>query len=72
MGIEVTVENHVPDGFCQAARPVKNIQSITFLRAECDGVQNGGNRIIRFQLPLVIVEMEYMGLLDASVNQPDF
>ena len=72
MGVEMAVKNHVSDGSRQAARAVENIQSVTFLRAERDGVQDRGNRILGFQLPLMVVEMEDMGLLDSSVDEPDF
>ena len=72
MRIEMAVENNVPDSFRQAARSVENVQGVTFLRAECDGIQNGGDRILGFQTPLMIVEVEHMGLLHAAVDEPYF
>ena len=62
MRVEVAVEDHVADRSCQAAGTMQNVKSITFLRAECDGIQNRRDRVLCFQTPLVIVKVEHMGL----------
>ena len=50
---------------------VENIQRIAFLRTDGDGINDRGIRIVALQAPLVVVEMEHMGLLDAAVDQTD-
>ena len=65
----MAVEDYIPDGSGQTTGSVQDIQSITFLWPQSDGVNNGRNRIFRLQPPLMVVEMEYMGLFDSAVNQ---
>lgn len=48
-----------------------NIQGIAFLGTDGYGIYNDGIGVIRLQPPLVIVQMEHMGLLYAAVYQPD-
>ena len=69
MWVKMAVENDIPDCSRQTACSVENIQRITFLRTERDGIQNRGNRILRLQPPLMIVEMENMGFLYSAVYQ---
>ena len=71
MRVEVAVEDHVADRSCQAAGTMQNVKSITFLRAECDGIQNRRDRVLCFQTPLVIVKVEHMGLFYSVMYQAD-
>lgn len=72
MRIQMAVENHVSDYTVPASCPIQNIQCITLLRAYGNRINDCRDRIIRFEPPLVIVNVEHMRLLDSSVDQADF
>lgn len=71
MGIEVAVEDRVADHAVETARAVQDIQRVAFLRADGDGIDDGRLGILRFQPPLMVVQMEHVGLLNAAVDEPD-
>lgn len=68
----MTVENDITDGSVQAACAVKDVEGEAFLRADGDGVNDGGVWIVALQAPLVVVQMEDMSFFDATVDQADF
>ena len=69
MRIQMTMKNYIADNSIAASGSIEDIQCITLLRAYGNGINYSGYRIFRLQSPLVIMEMEYMGLFDSAVNQ---
>ena len=66
------MENYIADRPVQASRSMKNIQRITFLWTQRNGINNRRVCVFSFQPPLMIVEMEDMGFFDSTVNQTYF
>ena len=67
----MAVEDRISDHPVEAARTLEDIQRIALLRADGDGIDNGRIGVIRFQPPLVAMQMEHMRFLDPAVYQAD-
>ena len=69
MGVQMAMENSIADHFVKAPRAIQNIQRHALLRTDGHGIDNGGTGILQFSAPLVVVQMEHMGLLNTAVDQ---
>ena len=67
----MAMENDIPNRSVQTPCSVQDIQRITFLRTDGNRIYDRRIRILSFQSPLMIVQMEYMRLFDSSMNQTD-